>query len=68
MNNMLSAIVLSILTFFGMNCAQGDDAQAFLDFGASDPIVLGWMVGSLPPSDKIIRFEDGTFRHFPESR
>jgi hypothetical protein len=44
-NNMLSAIVLSVLTFFGVNCAKGDDAQAFLDFGASDPIVFGWMVG-----------------------
>ena len=49
MNNMLSAIVLSVLTFFGVNCAKGDDARAFLDFGASDPIVLGWMVGSPPP-------------------
>jgi CubicO group peptidase (beta-lactamase class C family) len=35
---------------------------------ASDPVVLGWMQGSPPPSDKVIRFEDGSFYRFPQHR
>jgi CubicO group peptidase (beta-lactamase class C family) len=34
----------------------------------TDPITLGWMVGSPPPRDKLIRWEDGTFYHFPQWR
>lgn len=32
-----------------------------LDAVASDPVTMGWMVGSPPPPDKIIRFADGSF-------
>ena len=39
-----------------------------LDALASDPVKLGWMVGSPPPPEKLIRFSDGTFRTFPQSR
>lgn len=39
-----------------------------LDADASDPVKLGWMVGAPPPADKLIRFSDGTFRAFPQSR
>ena len=38
------------------------------DARASDPVALGWMVGSPPPADRIIRFEDGSFWHFPKWR
>jgi CubicO group peptidase (beta-lactamase class C family) len=34
----------------------------------SDPVALGWMVGSPPPPDRIIRFADGSFYRFPQSR
>jgi hypothetical protein len=27
----------------------------------TDPVKLGWMIGSPPPPDKIIRFADGSF-------
>jgi CubicO group peptidase (beta-lactamase class C family) len=67
-HNKLNSIVLSVLSFLIVNSAKGDDAPAFLDSGASDPLVLGWMVGSPPPADKVIRFEDGSFRRFPQSR
>ncbi len=44
------------------------DTVAFADAQATDPVTLGWMVGSPPPSDRLVRFEDGSFRRFPQSR
>lgn len=38
------------------------------DAAASDPVKLGWMVGSPPPPDKIIRFAEAGMRLFPQSR
>ncbi len=34
----------------------------------SNPKVWGWMEGSPPPSDRIIRFDDGTYFEFPQMR
>jgi len=34
----------------------------------TDPARLGWMVGSPPPADKIIRKEDGSSYRFPQFR
>ncbi|PWB81770.1 MAG: 6-aminohexanoate hydrolase [Candidatus Methylomirabilota bacterium] len=42
--------------------AQYPDAQA------SDPATLGWMVGAPPPSDRIVRFDDGSYFRFPQWR
>ena len=39
-----------------------------LDAQASDPVAMGWMVGSPPPPDKLIRFSDGSFDRFPQAR
>jgi len=39
-----------------------------LDARASDPIVMGWMVGAPPPPDKLIRFADGSWFRFPQAR
>ena len=38
------------------------------DAGASDPVALGWMVGTPPPPEKTIMFADGTFYRFPQTR
>ena len=38
------------------------------DAAASDPAKLGWMVGSPPPPDRIVRFEDGSYFRFPAMR
>ena len=43
-------------------------ATAFPDAANSDPVKLGWMVGSPPPADKQIRFADGSFYRFPQLR
>jgi len=34
----------------------------------SDPVKLGWMMGSPPPPDRILRFEDGSYFRFPAMR
>jgi len=34
----------------------------------SDPARLGWMVGSPPPPDRIVRFDDGSYFRFPAMR
>ena len=33
-----------------------------------DPLALGWMQGSPPAADKVIRFEDGSGYRFPQLR
>ena len=44
------------------------DGRAYPDAAASDPIALGYMVGSPPPPEKRIRFEDDRFLAFPQIR
>ena len=46
----------------------GSVAADLPDAAQSDPVALGWMVGSPPPSDKTIRFADGSFYKFPQTR
>jgi CubicO group peptidase (beta-lactamase class C family) len=40
----------------------------FPDAQASDPVKMGWMVGFPPPSDRVIRFADGSHYAFPQLR
>lgn len=42
--------------------------NAPLSAEASDPMKLGWMIGSPPPADKIIRFSDKDYFSFPKLR
>jgi CubicO group peptidase (beta-lactamase class C family) len=39
-----------------------------LSAAESDPVKLGWMVGSPPPADKVVRFSDGSQFRFPQTR
>lgn len=39
-----------------------------LDAAASDPVAMGWMVGSPPAADRLIRFTDSSFYRFPQMR
>ena len=43
-------------------------AAPTLDARASDPVAMGWMVGAPPPPDKLIRFADGSWFRFPQTR
>jgi CubicO group peptidase (beta-lactamase class C family) len=44
------------------------DAPRLLDAIESDPVRMGWMVGSPPPPEKLIRFADSSFATFPRTR
>ena len=48
--------------------AMASTPEAFPDASASDPAKLGWMVGSPPPADRTVRFEDGSYFRFPAMR
>ena len=39
-----------------------------LNAADSDPVKMGWMVGSPPPADKLILFSNMTHYRFPQSR
>jgi CubicO group peptidase (beta-lactamase class C family) len=56
--------VLSLVVTAGAATAD----QAFPDAAASDPVTMGWMVGSPPAPEKTIRFDDGSFVRFPQLR
>jgi CubicO group peptidase (beta-lactamase class C family) len=43
-------------------------ATPALDARASDPITMGWMVGTPPPQDKLVRYFDGSWFRFPQTR
>ena len=59
-----SAVIVCGLT----STAWAADATSFPDAAASDPAKLGWMIGSPPPADRILRFEDGSYFRFPAMR
>ena len=48
--------------------AAEESAPAVADAAASDPARLGWMVGSPPPADRTLRFDDGSYFRFPAMR
>jgi CubicO group peptidase (beta-lactamase class C family) len=52
----------------GTLAAVADTAADLAVARATDPNVLGWMVGSPPPPEKLIRYEDGSFYRFPQWR
>lgn len=69
----LLAVVSLTVAFAAAKAAQPNaDGQSgpgrFPDAQASDPARLGWMVGSPPPPDRVIRFDDGSYWNFPAMR
>lgn len=48
--------------------AQTAAPPAFLSGHDSNPVTLGWMVGSPPPADKLVRFSDSSWFRFPQTR
>ena len=43
-------------------------APRTLDAFESDPVKMGWMVGSPPPPDKLVLWADGSMNIFPKTR
>jgi len=48
--------------------ATTENVAAYPDATESDPVRMGWMVGSPPPPDNLIRFADSGFSKFPRTR
>ncbi len=48
--------------------ASAQGAAPLPDALASDPVTMGWMVGSPPPPEKVVRFADGSAYRFPQTR
>jgi CubicO group peptidase (beta-lactamase class C family) len=65
---------LSKLTMLACSLASAAPALAQTPSGpapdprATDPIKLGWMIGSPPPADKLIGIRDGSSYRFPQWR
>ena len=62
----LTAALLALLLPAAAQAQQA--ATEFPDAQASDPIRLGFMVGSPPPADRLVAFEDGSYLRFPQLR
>lgn len=60
--------VLAIVWLVQAVTSWGQPPAPALDAQASDPVTMGWMRGSPPPADKLIRYEDGSFFKFPQTR
>lgn len=58
----------ALLLGFCASIAGAADQPVFPDAAASDPAKLGWMVGSPPPAERTVRFEDGGYFQFPAMR
>lgn len=48
--------------------SAAQEPEKLLDARTSNPIKMGWMLGSPPPPDRIIRFDDGSYLKFPQLR
>lgn len=61
----IAAVSLCAAMAPAVSLAQGQPAMSAAE---SDPVKLGWMTGSPPPADKIIRFSDPDYFSFPKLR
>ncbi|WP_423228616.1 serine hydrolase domain-containing protein [Pseudaquabacterium inlustre] len=64
----LPALAAALLTTMTALTPAQAQAPALPSAEQTDPAKLGWMVGSPPPPDKVIRFEDGSGYRFPQLR
>ena len=63
MNRMLIAVLLALC----LGVSQAAETQ-FPDAAATDPATMGWMQGSPPPPDKVVRYADMSMYRFPQIR
>jgi len=56
------------LLFLSGNNLKAQEKTKYPDAVQSDPVKIGWMIGSPPPTDRIPRFDDGSFFQFPALR
>ncbi len=58
--------LMALLLLYGSGTAIAQTQP--LSPAESDPVKMGWMVGSPPPPEKRIRYQDGSFYQFPKTR
>lgn len=63
-----AALLLTLAVAAGPAPAAEGHPDRFPDARASDPAAMGWMRGSPPAPDRIVRFEDGSYWRFPALR
>ena len=61
-------VILATAGLIGPVWAQATGAAAMPTAEQTDPLKLGWMIGSPPPPDKVIRWAVGSFYTFPKFR
>ncbi|MFG6448857.1 serine hydrolase domain-containing protein [Roseateles sp. BYS180W] len=59
---------LAALTLLLAAAAQAQTPSVLPSADATDPQKLGWMQGSPPPPDKLVRHQDASFYKFPQTR
>ena len=64
----VAVVVVVALWLASQPFAAQSPAPAALDARASDPVTMGWMVGTPPPQDKLVRFSDNSWFRFPQTR
>ena len=60
-------VAAALLALSASSALRAAQAEA-LDAESSDPVRLGWMVGSPPPPERQLRFDDGSYFQFPALR
>ncbi len=61
--------ILALVCFITLNASiTADKSSDVSDATQSNPAILGWMLGSPPPEDRILRFSDGSYFRFPAMR
>jgi hypothetical protein len=60
------SVVLAGVVLAGVSTARAQTPS--LSAAESDPVKMGWMVGSPPPADKLIRYDDMSIYRFPQMR
>ncbi len=64
----MTRIALLAAAAVGAPHANAQTTPKFLDAQASDPVTMGWMMGSPPPPDKVILFARDGLGRFPQTR
>ena len=61
--------IIALVCFITLTASiTADKSSDVSDATQSDPAILGWMLGSPPPEDRILRFSDGSYFRFPAMR
>ncbi len=64
----MKPFLVGVLAAVAASAALAEEPPRFADAADSDPVALGWMLGSPPAADRLVRFEDLSMYRFPQMR